>query len=346
VPFLFSFRRYSARFRAPVRTAHGWWTEREGLILKLTDAEGFSGISEAAPLPWFGTESADEAAAAALALGEKVEENAIEPFPSSLGCFRGAWARALAEVQARKRFASSGETGVDSRVPYLPVAALLPAGKPALGKIRTLSESGFRSFKWKVGVADAADELGLLDDLLSLLPTGTKLRLDANGAWNRRQAELWLARAADRPIEFIEQPISPSERNAEDLLLGLAQEYPTAIALDESIATDAQVVHWLDLEWPGIFVIKPSLLENATGIVQRLEARKAPIVFSSALETAVGARDALNLALRHSTQGRAIGFGVWPLFEDGRFDGPHLAPFLRRQDVDTMETEAVWNALS
>jgi hypothetical protein len=34
------------------------------------------------------------------------------------------------------------------------------------------------------------------------------------------------------------------------------------------------------------------------------------------------------------------------LFEDRRFDGPYLAPFIRPQDVLAVDEEAVWNALS
>ena len=33
------FRRYRLPFRAPVRTAHGWWHQREGLIVRLEEAD-------------------------------------------------------------------------------------------------------------------------------------------------------------------------------------------------------------------------------------------------------------------------------------------------------------------
>ncbi len=44
--------------------------------------------------------------------------------------------------------------------------------------------------------------------------------------------------------------------------------------------------------------------------------------------------------------GLALGFGVWPLFADARCDGPYAAPYLRREDVEALNPEAVWNALS
>jgi O-succinylbenzoate synthase len=80
--------------------------------------------------------------------------------------------------------------------------------------------------------------------------------------------------------------------------------------------------------------------------VGKLAAAKADVVFSSALETALGARDALGQAFAWTGERRALGFGVWPLFADAGFDGPALAPFLRWEDVSRIKPEAVWNALS
>ena len=60
----------------------------------------------------------------------------------------------------------------------------------------------------------------------------------------------------------------------------------------------------------------------------------------------VGARSALRMAFAWPAKTRALGFGVWPLFADGRFDGPASAPFIRIEDVNRIGPEAVWNALS
>jgi O-succinylbenzoate synthase len=42
----------------------------------------------------------------------------------------------------------------------------------------------------------------------------------------------------------------------------------------------------------------------------------------------------------------SLGFGVWPLFSDARFDGPAAVPFLRAEEVNRINPEALWNALS
>lgn len=374
----FQFRRYRLPFRATVRTAHGLWAEREGLIVRLEDvSEGGSGVvayGEAAPIPWFGTETVEAAEQAAQSLGEWIESESLDAIPETLPCLRHALAAAREQLTAVVQSGAS-EQGLNSAaaVPYLPVAALLPAGKVALQQIEPKVEVGFRVFKWKVGVGDIADELGLLDDVCARLPEGSKLRLDANGAWDRRRAERWLERCADRPIEFVEQPVAAEVRGARDTLLGLASDYPTPVALDESLISARDVETWLGAGWPGVFVVKPLLLGNVTETLARLMKAKADVVFSSALETAVGAQAALRVAFlwaartsaaavpaptggkavvatgatpAAATRRRALGFGVWPLFTDARFDGPALAPFVRWEDVGRMNSEAAWNALS
>ena len=384
--FRFQYRRYRLPFRVTVRTAHGLWVEREGILVRLEDAgddaRGTVSFGEAAPIPWFGTETVAGVEEGCRALGEWIEDTAFQQVPKELRTLRCALASARGEQRGagddddendgarRGSFSSNGRRAR----PFhrtLSVAALLPAGRAAVAQIGPKAEIGFRVFKWKVGVGALADELALLDDVCAELPSGAKLRLDANGAWERRQAERWLERCADRPVEFIEQPIAPGARGADDLLLGLAGDYPTPIALDESLVGDDDVEKWLAAGWPGVFVVKPSLFGDPETTLARLERGNARVVFSAALETAVGARAALRLAFAwkgervavkakealktdagnvepeaESWRPRALGFGVWPLFADPKFDGPAAAPFIRYDDVERLDAESLWNALS
>jgi len=406
--FLFAYRRYALPFRVPVRTAHGSWAVREGLIVRVTDATGAVGYGEIAPVPRFGTETVDEATTTLHALGGQVGETQIAALPVQLSCTRHGLRSALAaavgqlgelappadengpgqrpglQLGAPKPAAAelSPELGAGTplaavydrrtepaaclgghRPPLqntvgaqrdstgaeglsLPVAALLPAGREALAAVAAKAELGFRVFKWKVGAGDNDEELGLLDDLLARLPGGARLRLDANGAWDRRRAERWLERCAGRPIEFVEQPVAPTARGADDLLLGLAGDFPTPLALDESLVHDGDVERWLVAGWPGLFVVKPALLADPAAVCAQLAQARARVVFSSALETAVGAQAALRLVFAWSGERRALGFGVYPLFADARFDGLPAAPFVSVEDVAHLNPEAVWNALS
>lgn len=337
-------RRYRLPLKAAVRTAHGVMTEREGVWVRVEDEAGRVGIGEAATLPWFGTETAEQAEAVLRGMGERVEAEKLKDVPAKFACVRNAVEEALAMM-----LGGDDENGTERKAEggagYLGVAALLPAGRAVLETIGPKAEAGFRVFKWKVGVGDVADELALLDDVCAKLPEGAKLRLDANGAWDRRRAERWLERCAERPVEFVEQPIARDARGAEDLLRGLAEDFPVAIALDESLVGDGDVERWIGAGWRGVFVVKPALLGEVRGALEKLEKAKAQVVFSSALETAIGARTALRHAFAWKGERRAVGFGVWPLFQDGRFDGPASAPFVRWEDVERIDVEALWNAL-
>ena len=85
---------------------------------------------------------------------------------------------------------------------------------------------------------------------------------------------------------------------------------------------------------------------EAANALAALEKADAKVVFSSALETAVGAKAALKRAFAWNGSPHALGFGVWPLFNDFEVNGPAAAPFIRWDDVTRIDEEALWNALS
>jgi O-succinylbenzoate synthase len=345
ITWIFNYRRYRLPFRAVVRTGRGEWREREGVVVRLEDAGGRVGYGEAATMAWFGTETADEVEAVCVAWGSRVDESQMRALPARLGCLRHALAAATVPSS---RF--------EPRAAHLAMAGLLPAGRAALAAAVPKAEAGFRVFKWKVGVGEIDEEMGLFDELCSAVPEGSKFRLDANGAWDGRQAERWFKLCAERPVEWIEQPaFVPSDgtsaggalrQQADDLLMGLAEDYPTPVALDESLVGEGDVDRWLAAGWPGVYVVKPSLFGDVAGVLSRLAKAKAAVCFSSAFETAIGARSALQSAFAWPGEARALGFGAWPLFEDARCNGPSATPFLRWTDVERLNPEAVWTALS
>ena len=321
---LLSYQPYALPFRVPLRTAHGRWDERQGFWLKWETEAGVR-HGEAAPIPGFGGASLTELAAELRQLGESPSASEWQQvidrggeLAFALGSLRCDWQALLAE-------------GPD----YVPVAGLLPAGKAAFARAEPLLEMGFRTFKWKVGVADPRDEQGMLDELLSRMPERVQLRLDANGGWDRRTAERWLSLAAERPqIEFIEQPCAA---DAVDLLMGLAQDFPVTLALDEAVLGAEDFGRWQDLGWPGVYVLKPALWGDPIDLIARVRAAKADVVISSALETRVGARIVMAIAFALAGSARAAGLGVWPLFVEGTHDAPTALPFFQRETVLSLD---------
>ena len=52
---------YKQNFKQPLKTSHGIWHIREGIILQLISKTGEIGLGEIAPLSWFGSETLSEA---------------------------------------------------------------------------------------------------------------------------------------------------------------------------------------------------------------------------------------------------------------------------------------------
>ncbi len=334
------YQRYQLPFRQPLRTAHGLWSEREGLWVRVEAEAGGVGFGEVAPVPGFGGPSLDECEEVLRRLGPDPGDGLVDQVIGQGGAVGFALATAVREAR--------GEALVGQRQhEYLPVAALLPAGRTVLRAAPERAELGFRTFKWKVGVGDPRDERVLLDDVLGALPSESRLRLDANGAWDRRQAEAWLDCCAERPqIEFVEQPVAAGDARSDDLLLGLATDYPTAIALDESLTDGADFARWLDHGWPGVWVLKVSLMGDPVQLLAEVERHQLDVVVSTALETAVGARAVYGFAFALKEKRRALGLGVWPLFEARWANGPTAMPFVRWSDVEALNAEDVWSAAS
>ena len=351
--YAFSFKRYRLPLRNPLRTAHGLWTEREGLIVRLEDEAGRVGYGEIAPIPWFGTETVAEAEEVCRKFGDRVTEATLDQIPAKLGAVRFALAAAKAEVERglRTRFQEKSEGKTRPEAAFhqpklrVPLTALLPAGKPALAALPPLLEAGWLTFKWKVGVGELGEEIGLLDELCAALPSYAKLRLDANGAWTRRQAEKWLALCADRPVEFVEQPVGADDESA---LHGLAEDFPVKLALDESVVQLDEVRRWQAEGWAGVYVIKPALAGPLEDVAAWVVANGADVVLSSAIETALGRAAILRFALRHHSVllQRSPGFGIGEVFGDRQWDGPILGPVLDESWFAAINSEELWNALS
>jgi O-succinylbenzoate synthase len=333
---------YRRRFRQPLRTAHGLWRWRQGILLRCQDDAGRVGFGEAAPLPWFGTETLDQAQQFWRQKAGWLRTEAALLVPDGLPASQFAVGAALSEMTA-----APGPAGSVYPLGHEDICGLLPAGGNALETWSGLWTRGHRTFKWKVGVFPVAAELAWLESLIGQLPADCRLRLDANGGLTLQEAEAWLARcdalgiaagdsiqgSASGGIEYLEQPLPPGQFEA---MQRLSHQFETAIALDESVSTRVGRETCDRQNWPGLYVIKPSI----GGYPARLKAflsRVGPrVTFSSAFETVVGRQAVLGLALEHYRQYLpqrpfpALGLGTANYFDD---DWDHLTP------------EALWQTL-
>ncbi len=303
----FEFRPYQRSFRQPLRTSHGLWSVREGILIRLTDPEtGGQGYGEIAPIPWFGSETLEQALQFCRQLPTELSEEQIEGIPATLpACrfgFESAW------------LACQDPDGFGRDLSNLTFSGLLG---------EATGEGAYPVYKWKVGVDPIEQELYRLAQWLEQLPQGSRLRLDANGGLTLPEAQRWLA-ACDRlnqdppaRIEFMEQPLPPAQYAH---LVQLSQDYQTPIALDESVAQLGQLQQIHQSGWTGILVVKPALIGSCLALQDYLDQHPdLDLVFSSALETPIGAWHGLVWAgsLQEKTAyPRALGWGVGGFFSE------------------------------
>jgi O-succinylbenzoate synthase len=275
------------RFALPsaLVNAQGRWFERSGWLLRLEASSGRVGWGEVPDLPssWCAPPGSS-----ALPLAEVMEglpqaqsraewEQQIQGLPVALAFGLGL---ALAELDG---LGAAGWLSAPAS------AVLLPAGSAALDRVREHRPEALGTVKWKVAVEPDARERDLLRLLLQLLPAHTRLRLDANGAWDRQTAALWADQLQGEPrLEWLEQPLPPSDQEG---LLALAQRLP--VALDESLRAFPAA----DLQgWPGWQVHRPAAAADPRPLLRRLQTGEPRLMLSTAFETGIGLRFLHHLA--------------------------------------------------
>lgn len=311
--YRFEFRPYQRKFERSLSTSRGIWEIREGIIIRLTDETGNFGFGEIAPLSWFGSESMQQAVDFCRQLDDAIATETIFTIPASLPACQFGFESAWETVTDRPVIPQSRHLNP------LTYSALLPAGEAALQTWQMLYDRGYRTFKWKIGVAPIKDEIEVCDRLMKVLPASAKLRLDANGGLSYSDANKWLQVCDDIGgiIEFIEQPLPVGEFEA---MLELCDRYLTPVALDESVATIPQMQTAYQNGWRSIFVIKPSIAGYLSQLREFCLSRNIDAVFSSVFETEIGRQAALKLAAEfqkdRAQKNRAVGFGVNHWFKE------------------------------
>lgn len=319
------YRLYSRPFRIPLHTHHGEWTERQGILLKLSDLQGQASFGEITPLPWFGTESLDQALKLCRTYAPFLSAQDILAIPDQYPACQFGFESAL-ELHRYSASATVSGTYTKRLSSHPPVCHLLPTGAAALRAWTQPWSEGLHGFKWKIGVGHPQDELAIFEQLMQHLPPAATIRLDANGGLSWDGACQWLD-ACDqwtlRPdrgptVEFLEQPLPPDAVNQ---LLELSQRYPTPIALDESVATFTQLEDCYQQGWRGIFVVKAAIAGFPSRLRRFCQHHELDIVWSSTLETAIARQFIIHhLIPTIPSSARPLGFGIDHWFEPSPLD--------------------------
>ncbi len=319
--YKFSFYYYEKNFKIPLVTNHGVWEKREGIIISLEDDNSNQVKSEIAPISWFGTESLLDALNFCQQIKQTITVNLINNISDELPCCQFAFQSAFNElklIQNKPKYQDQFNTINEHK--NFNYSYLLPTGKQAINYLEKNYNNliNQHTFKWKIGINCYQEERELLKELITLLPPKSRLRLDANGGLNNETLTQWLKMTEElNIIEFIEQPLPPTQL---DLMIYLAKNYVTPLALDESVANLKQLIFCYEKGWRGVFVIKPLIFGYGDRLVQYVMQYQLDVVLSSVFETEIGRKMALKLANLIQNPHRAIGFGVNQWFTEGITD--------------------------
>ena len=310
----------------PLDTAAGVLTAKRGWLLRLSRADGAVGWGEAAPLVLEGSEPQRHAelAAAIAALDPQLRRAELEACIAQARCpapLAFALGGALAELEGQVGAEAGGCSGWLAPPQG---AALLPAGAAALAALELASATpGFTgqgctgqgfTVKWKVAVADDAAERQVLAQLLARLPATARLRLDANGGWDRPTAHAWAERLAHEPrLQWLEQPLPAADQAG---LEALALQLP--VALDESLLAAPELGH----SWSGWQVRRPSQEGDPRPLLAALAAGRPRLMLSTSFETGIARRWLHHLAALQARGPTPVAPG---LASDWQASGPLLS---------------------
>ena len=321
------------RLVQPVQTARGEFTGRTSVLLEVRDRDGVAGFGEAAPWPGFGTESVEHAeaklrGAASLLSGCDFDPGVWPPqlnerlrdAPAARAAVQGAlWdlaarraGRPLAEHLAACLGGRCGDALRLVRASALLVTREPDALRTEASRVRAL---GHRAAKLKLGAASLAEDVARARAAREGLGPDIRLRGDANGAWNAREAREALDALAVFNFDYVEQPLAADDI---DGLVALRRLTPVRVAADESVATEAGARRLLEAEAADVVILKPATLGGpARALEIAAQARQAgvEVVFSHTFESAVGATHVLHCAAAWGDPSAVHGVCTAGLFE-------------------------------
>ncbi|GGD37792.1 o-succinylbenzoate synthase [Muriicola marianensis] len=127
-------------------------------------------------------------------------------------------------------------------------------------------DAGFNCLKMKIGAIDFETEIDILKAIRAKYPADEiELRVDANGAFGRKDVFQKLERLSALDIHSIEQPVNPGQA---ELMREVCQAGLVDVALDEEligITSETKKKELLQIINPRYIILKPSLVGGYRG---------------------------------------------------------------------------------
>ena len=276
-----TFKKKSFFFKlsSKVENSNTTYKYKSGWIIKLKNIEKEVGFGEVNPLR---KKDLDKCQIQLNQIPKYVNsKNISEQIKSFHPCIQSAIKSALAEIERKIIF---NENYYFNQIDQ---TAILLNPNNALQELKKLQDNKLfngkpLTIKWKVAIKDNASEEKTLIEMLNHLKSNIKLRIDANGSWERKIANRWVDILKDiENIDWLEQPLSKDDIEG---LRELNKRMP--IALDESLLKYPYLIN----EWDGWQIRRPSQEKNPMHLLKELKDKKGFISLSTSFETGIGRR--------------------------------------------------------
>ncbi|ABM71413.1 putative O-succinylbenzoate synthase [Prochlorococcus marinus str. MIT 9515] len=276
-----TFKKKSFLFKlsSKVENSKTTFKNKSGWIIKLKNVEKGVGFGEVNPL------SNKDLVKCQIELNKIPKyinsKNISELINTFHPCIQSAINSALAEIERKIIFKENYFFNAIDQT------AILLNPNNALQELKKLKENKLLkgkllTIKWKVAIYDNASEEKTLIQILNQLTSNIKLRIDANGSWERGIANRWVDILKDiKNIDWLEQPLSKDDIEG---LREINKRMP--IALDESLLKYPHLIN----EWDGWQIRRPSQEKNPMHLLEELKNKKGFRSLSTSFETGIGNR--------------------------------------------------------
>lgn len=289
-----TYKKYILNFKRPSGTSRGVMTEKETLFLILKDNDKI-GIGECGILRTLSVDDRPDYekklqwVCQNIHLGKDQLWEALMEFPSIQFGVEMAFL-SLDSKTPFDLFPSEFTTGQKNML----INGLVWMGEEQFMKtqIEEKLAQGFSCIKLKIGAIDFDKELGLLRFIRQNFDAKTiEIRVDANGAFNSKEALNKLNQLSVFELHSIEQPI---RKNNTDKMAELCKITPFPIALDEELIGVFGTVKKRKLLkeiQPQYIILKPSLVGGFKGTLEWISIAESLNIgwwITSALESNIG----------------------------------------------------------
>jgi len=284
---------FKIKLDRPLKNSKRRYVNREGFFITLS-LDTYKGLGEVAPLPGFSTESLDESLWAIEQLIKTLKKGSnykskelfelFKLFRNDTPCLNFALDIALCDIL--------------SQIKKVPIGQHI--NKNFLNKINfsSMNKSSIKEnniIKVKFGIDDIKSEINHLKKIQSNLPNNVCYRVDANNAYNVKDAIYLLNELKEFNVEYVEEPLS---NMSIDNLKKIKKISSLNIALDESIIAN----NYKELISSGLIkyvIFKASLfgsIEKIQKLNQYLVSHDVNLVLSSALHSPIGNMSNIHVA--------------------------------------------------